>query len=126
MVGIPLLDNRDLLISNASGFGESSALGDGSADSSVGTVGERNRLPLFGDDSGEGFVASSPIRFLLLLTPNQRSQMAMAATTTPTTTPMMIEVSLVEFEDDVPPLVAAVGAAVVVDGLLPVGISELE
>ena len=54
MVGIPLLDNRDLLISNASGFGESSALGDGSADSSVGAVGEGNRLPLFGDDSGGG------------------------------------------------------------------------
>ena len=52
--------------------------------------------------------------------------MAMAATTTPTTTPMMIEVSIVEFEDDVSPLVAAVGAAAVADGLLPVGILELE
>lgn len=52
--------------------------------------------------------------------------MAMAATTTPTTTPMMIGVLPVEFEDDVPPLVAAVGAAAVVDGLLPVGVLEGE
>ena len=52
--------------------------------------------------------------------------MAMAAATTPTTTPTMIGVVLVDFEDDVPPSVGAVSAAEVAKDPLANAVPEAE
>lgn len=60
---MPTLDridgSRDLLIPSFSGFGDSSAFGDGSADSSEGTLGEGKRPPLLGEETDDGTDPSS-------------------------------------------------------------------